>query len=91
VIAWGLNNDAVELEATPEAETEWVETVVARSGASAERAKSCTPGYYNREGQANAKARQGSFFFVALPNTPTSSRNREHRDHPRDSRSEASG
>ena len=34
-----------------------------RSAASAERAKSCTPGYYNREGQANAKTRQGSFFF----------------------------
>ena len=25
--------------------------------------KSCTPGYYNREGQANAKTRQGSFFY----------------------------
>ena len=35
----------------------------ARSAASAERAKACTPGYYNREGQANAKTRQGSFFF----------------------------
>ena len=34
-----------------------------RSVATAERAKSCTPGYYNREGQANAKTRQGSFFF----------------------------
>ena len=30
---------------------------------SAERAKACTPGYYNREGQANAKTRQGSFFY----------------------------
>ena len=29
----------------------------------AERAKTCTPGYYNREGQADAKTRQGSFFF----------------------------
>jgi alkanesulfonate monooxygenase SsuD/methylene tetrahydromethanopterin reductase-like flavin-dependent oxidoreductase (luciferase family) len=37
--------------------------VIDRSGASAERAKVCTPGYYNREGQANAKTRQGSFFF----------------------------
>ena len=35
----------------------------ARSAATAERAKTCTPGYYNREGQANAKTRQGSFFF----------------------------
>jgi cation diffusion facilitator CzcD-associated flavoprotein CzcO len=63
VIAWALTNGAIEVEATSEAETAWVETVVARSAASAERAKSCTPGYYNREGQANAKTRQGSFFY----------------------------
>jgi alkanesulfonate monooxygenase SsuD/methylene tetrahydromethanopterin reductase-like flavin-dependent oxidoreductase (luciferase family) len=63
VIAWALNNDAIEIEATAEAETAWVDMVVARSAASAERAKACTPGYYNREGQANAKTRQGSFFF----------------------------
>ena len=67
VIAWALKNDAIEIEASAEAETAWVETVVARSSASAGRAKSCTPGYYNREGQANAKTRQGSFFF----GTPT--------------------
>ena len=63
VIAWALRNDAIEIEATPEAETAWVETVVAHSSASAGRAKSCTPGYYNREGQANAKTRQRSFFY----------------------------
>jgi cation diffusion facilitator CzcD-associated flavoprotein CzcO len=63
VIAWGLSHDATELEASVDAEAAWVRTVVARSGASAERAKACTPGYYNREGQANAKTRQGSFFF----------------------------
>ena len=62
VIAWALNNDAIELEATAEAETAWVDTVVARA-ARAARAKACTPGYYTREGQANAKTRQGSFFF----------------------------
>ena len=67
VIAWGLSHDATEIEATPDAESAWVDTVVARSAASAERAKSCTPGYYNSEGQANAKTRQGSFFY----GTPT--------------------
>lgn len=67
VISWALNNDAAELEATADAVSAWVDTVVARSGASADRAKSCTPGYYNREGQANAKTRQGSFFY----GTPT--------------------
>jgi cation diffusion facilitator CzcD-associated flavoprotein CzcO len=67
VIAWALSNDVTELEATIDGESSWVDTVLARTGASAERAKSCTPGYYNREGQANAKTRQGSFFY----GTPT--------------------
>ena len=67
VIAWALSNDVTQLEATVDAESSWVDTIVARTGASAERAKSCTPGYYNREGQANAKTRQGSFFY----GTPT--------------------
>jgi cation diffusion facilitator CzcD-associated flavoprotein CzcO len=63
VIAWGLSHEAAKVEACAEAEAAWVKTVIQRSSASAERAKSCTPGYYNREGQANAKTRQGSFFF----------------------------
>ncbi len=67
VIAWGLRHAATELEPSVDAESAWVDTVIARSAASADRAKSCTPGYYNREGQANAKTRQGSFFF----GTPT--------------------
>jgi cation diffusion facilitator CzcD-associated flavoprotein CzcO len=67
VISWALNNNTIELEASVEAEAAWVDTVLGRSAASAGRAKSCTPGYYNREGQANAVTRQGSFFF----GTPT--------------------
>jgi cation diffusion facilitator CzcD-associated flavoprotein CzcO len=66
LIAWALNNDA-DLETTSEAQAAWVDTVVGRSGASADRAKACTPGYYNREGRATAKTRQGSFFY----GTPT--------------------
>lgn len=65
IIAWALEHDAIEVEASPGAEAAWVDTVVARSVASAERAKTCTPGYYNREGKADAKTRQGSFFFGA--------------------------
>ena len=63
VIAWALDNGIERIEASADAETAWVDTVVERSAASAERAKACTPGYYNREGQANAKTRQGSFFY----------------------------
>jgi cation diffusion facilitator CzcD-associated flavoprotein CzcO len=67
LIAWALRADAREVEASAAAEEAWVDTVVGRSAASAERAKACTPGYYNREGQATAKTRQGSFFY----GTPT--------------------
>jgi cation diffusion facilitator CzcD-associated flavoprotein CzcO len=63
VIARALELDVTELEASAEAETAWVATVMQRSTASVDRAKSCTPGYYNREGQYDEKARQGSFFF----------------------------
>ncbi|OBK25207.1 monooxygenase [Mycobacterium asiaticum] len=63
IIAWALQHDVAEVEAAPDAEAEWVQTVVQRSAASAERAKTCTPGYYNREGKADTKTRQGSFFF----------------------------
>jgi cation diffusion facilitator CzcD-associated flavoprotein CzcO len=63
VIAWALEHGAAEVEATADAEAAWVNTVVQRSSAIAGRRESCTPGYYNREGQANARLRQDSFFF----------------------------
>ncbi|WP_445168891.1 flavin-containing monooxygenase [Mycolicibacterium sp. Dal123E01] len=67
IIAQALARDVVRLEPTTGAEDGWVDTVVARSAGTADRARSCTPGYYNREGQANATTRQGSFFY----GTPT--------------------
>ena len=63
IIARALERGVTDLEPTAEAEAAWVDTVVARSAASAERARTCTPGYYNREGKADDKTRQGSFFF----------------------------
>ena len=63
IIAWALANDVTELEATATAQDDWVSTVVERAAGTADRARACTPGYYNREGQANAKTRQGSFFY----------------------------
>jgi cation diffusion facilitator CzcD-associated flavoprotein CzcO len=65
IIAWALQRGVVEIEASPAAEAAWVDMVVARSAATAERAATCTPGYYNREGKADAKTRQGSFFIGA--------------------------
>ncbi|MET0473955.1 MAG: NAD(P)/FAD-dependent oxidoreductase [Mycobacterium sp.] len=63
LIAWALANDVDALEVAADAEAAWVDTVMERSTGSIDRAKSCTPGYYNREGEYNAKTRQGSFFF----------------------------
>ncbi|MEO8814508.1 MAG: NAD(P)/FAD-dependent oxidoreductase [Mycobacterium sp.] len=63
VIAWALEHGVTEVEATADAEAAWVDTVVARSGVIAGRRESCTPGYYNREGQASARLNQDSFFF----------------------------
>ena len=58
-----MQHDAFELEATADAEAAWVNTVVQRSSVIAGRRESCTPGYYNREGRADARLNQDSFFF----------------------------
>ncbi|MEZ0384374.1 flavin-containing monooxygenase [Mycobacterium sp. pW045] len=63
VIARALRQGITALEATAGAEQGWVDTVVARSDVIAGRRETCTPGYYNREGQADARLRQDSFFF----------------------------
>ena len=51
------------LEASEKAEAEWVEQVISFGDRTIEFSENCTPGYYNAEGQADAKTRQGGFFF----------------------------
>ncbi|MGB3476662.1 MAG: NAD(P)/FAD-dependent oxidoreductase [Mycobacterium sp.] len=63
VIAHALQQGVAALEVTEDAEQGWVDAVVARSDVIAGRRESCTPGYYNREGHANSRLRQDSFFF----------------------------
>jgi cation diffusion facilitator CzcD-associated flavoprotein CzcO len=62
VIEQALDRGYQTLEVTAAAESEWVETIIARAGRSAQ-AEPCTPGYYNNEGQADATTRQSGFFF----------------------------
>jgi len=52
-----------ELEASQDAEDEWVATVARVGNRTTEFSESCTPGYYNAEGQADARQRRGAFFF----------------------------
>jgi hypothetical protein len=67
VIAEALQRGACEFEADEAGEQGWVDTILARSATSVDTANSCTPGYYNNEGNPDARARQGGFFF----GTPT--------------------
>ncbi|MBM3674953.1 MAG: NAD(P)/FAD-dependent oxidoreductase [Actinobacteria bacterium] len=64
-IAEALARDIGEVEASAEAEAGWVDEVVTRAARSAQFSEGCTPGYYNNEGTADAKSRQGTFFFGA--------------------------
>jgi len=63
VMAWALHHHVDVLEASEQAEQAWVDTIVARGERTADSARNCTPGYYNNEGQADAKTRQAGFYF----------------------------
>jgi len=50
------------IEATPEAEDRWVDTIVRLSQNNIKFLESCTPGYYNNEGQPAARGLQNSAY-----------------------------
>jgi cation diffusion facilitator CzcD-associated flavoprotein CzcO len=51
------------LEASAEAEAEWVATIVQRAEGTTSFSEQCTPGYYNNEGRPDARSRQGTFLM----------------------------
>jgi cyclohexanone monooxygenase len=51
-------NGLRRIEATPEAEEEWVQTIVRLSQFNVKFLESCTPGYYNNEGKPAARGLQ---------------------------------
>jgi cation diffusion facilitator CzcD-associated flavoprotein CzcO len=65
IIAAALERGACRLEAKAEAEAGWVDTVLAKAGSTLEFSQSCTPGYYNNEGQPSAESRQNGFYMGA--------------------------
>ncbi len=66
-IAWvvdrALSDGIRTLEASEEAEREWVDAVIALGDRTTEFGEQCTPGYYNNEGQPPPEARQNGFYF----------------------------
>ena len=62
-VAEAGRRDVRSFEVTAEAEAEWVATILARAQDHTAFAESCTPGYYNNEGQLSPQARQNMFFM----------------------------
>ena len=63
IAARALGEGIDVLEASAEAEAGWVAKIIELGGQTSEFGENCTPGYYNDEGRADAKSRQGGFFF----------------------------
>jgi len=63
VVQQALEKDIRSLEASEEAENEWVEAVIRLGGRTDEFAAQCTPGYYNNEGHIDTRSRQSFFYF----------------------------
>ena len=63
IVEQALGRGIQRLEVTEKAEADWVGTVVAGGDRTIEFSENCTPGYYNAEGRADEKTRQGGFFF----------------------------
>jgi cyclohexanone monooxygenase len=72
IIKTGIENKLVTIEASPEAEKQWVETILSVARSRNDFLTSCTPGYYNNEGKPNERSAQdgiygaGSVAFIKL-------------------------
>ncbi len=56
IIKQGLDRQARKIEATPEAEQAWVETIISLAVMRQKFQEECTPGYYNNEGKPSPLA-----------------------------------
>ncbi|HIF98416.1 MAG TPA: NAD(P)/FAD-dependent oxidoreductase [Myxococcales bacterium] len=63
IIKTAVDKGFSTLEATKEAEAEWVQTILDRSMLGGEYQQSCTPSYYNNEGKPGEVSRQSGFFL----------------------------
>ena len=57
-----LNRNINTIDANRQAEDAWVEEIIRLSRISESFQESCTPGYYNNEGQPNPKSAQNSAY-----------------------------
>ncbi len=62
IIRHALTTGIEVVEATAEAEDAWIDTIVSKARQSASFLESCTPGYYNNEGQPSDRAAQNTSY-----------------------------
>ena len=63
VVAAAQERGVQRLEASAAAEAAWVAAVTEKAGSTLEFSQSCTPGYYNNEGQPTETSRQNGFYM----------------------------
>ncbi len=62
IIAHGIEHGLRTMEVSVEAEAEWVNTIIEKSRQAQDFLESCTPGYYNNEGQPGKRKGQDGFY-----------------------------
>ena len=63
IITHALDNNVKTIEASEEAEKEWVEGIIEGSRSARQTGgEACTPGFYNNEGKSDPKSRYGAFY-----------------------------
>jgi cation diffusion facilitator CzcD-associated flavoprotein CzcO len=63
LVGAALERGVTRLEASAEAEAAWVAAVIEKTSSTLEFSQSCTPGYYNSEGQPTEASRQNGFYM----------------------------
>ncbi|MBW2268855.1 MAG: NAD(P)/FAD-dependent oxidoreductase [Deltaproteobacteria bacterium] len=63
IIKRAIEQGIQSLEVTAEAEAEWVDAVIRLSNTTGDFQTTCTPSYYNNEGQPGPESSQNGFFF----------------------------
>jgi cyclohexanone monooxygenase len=62
IVQHALENGIQTLEASEQAETEWVRTIIQKARGGLSFLEECTPGYYNNEGQPGERNGQNGFY-----------------------------
>jgi cyclohexanone monooxygenase len=70
VVKHALGHEVRTVEASQEAEEQWVETIINLARMNAQFLESCTPGYYNNEGKPFAEDGKGGSFIGRGQNGP---------------------